>query len=118
MSTSIHPKLEMLDSVMESLIGVARETLLQTARLAHRRSGKAGEGLKPGADTPLWNELRRRIANQLGKRGEGARLARFLGVSRQRLHLMIKANSAMPDAERVLLLLAWIIARDQGKDLV
>jgi len=31
---------------------------------------------------------------------------------------MIKANSAMPDAERVLLLLAWIIARDQGKDLV
>lgn len=118
MSTSIHPKLEMLDPVMESLIGAARETLLQTVKLAQRRSGKAGVGLKPGADTPLWNELRRRVVGQLAKRGENARLARFLGVSRQRLHLMIKAQSAMPDAERVLLLLAWVIAREQGKDLV
>ncbi|MFT3866922.1 MAG: hypothetical protein QM715_00360 [Nibricoccus sp.] len=117
MSNSIHPRLEMLDSVMEALVNAARETLLQTAKLAHRRSGKAGEGLKPGVDTPLWNELRRRVTSQLVKRGEKVRLARFLGVPRQRLHLILKAQSAMPDAERSLLMLAWVIAREQGKDL-
>lgn len=102
---------------MESLIGAARETLLQTTKLAQRRPSKAGSSLKPGIDTPLWNELRRRLASQLGKRGEGARLARFLGISRQRLHLLVKAHSALPDAERTLLILAWVIAREQGKDL-
>lgn len=102
---------------MDALIIAARETGFQVAKLARERPKQAYKTLQPGHDTPLWNELRRRIANHLGKRGEQILLARFLGVSRQRLHLMIKANSACPDAERTLLLLTWVVAREQGKTL-
>lgn len=107
----------MLDTAMEALIHAARETGLHVAKFARDRPQKAYKTLKPGSETPLWNELRRRIASQLSKRGEKILLARFLGVSRQRLHLLIKAQSACPDAERTLLLLAWVVAREQGRDL-
>ncbi len=102
---------------MDSLIHAARETGLQAAKLVRNRRHKSYRALQPGPDTPLWNELRQRIARQLVKRGEQIVLARFLGISRQRLHLMIKAQAAAPDAERTLLLLAWVLAREQGKDL-
>ena len=117
MANSIHPKLELLDTAMTALIHVARETGLHVAKFARDRPKKAYRTLKPGSETPLWNELRRRVASQLNKHGEKVILARFLGVSRQRLHLMIKSHSACPDAERTLLLLAWVVAREQGRDL-
>jgi len=117
MANSLHPKLRLLDQAMDSLLLAARETGLQTVKLTRDRSRKAYRTLRPGPDTPLWNELRQRVANQLGKRGEQIRLARLLGVSRQRLHRMIKARASSPDAERTLLLLAWVIAREQGQDL-
>ena len=111
----MHPRLKVLDPVIEVLTGVARETLLRTARHAQRPPARAYCGLAPGPDTPLWNELRRRVAGQLGKRGQKALLARYLGISRQRLHLLIKERAAMPDAERTLLLLAWVVAREKGR---
>lgn len=117
MVNSIHPRLKLFDQAIDSLINAARETSLPAAKLARERHRKAYRTLQPGADTPLWNELRERVAGQLVKRGGQIVLARFLGVSRQRLHLMIKAGTAAPDAERTLLLLAWVIAREQGQDL-
>jgi len=117
MANSIHPRFELLDTAMDALLHAARETGLHVAKLARDRPQKAYRTLKPGSETPLWNELRRRTASHVSKRGEKTLLARFLGVSRQRLHLMIKANSACPDAERTLLLLAWVVSREQGRDL-
>jgi hypothetical protein len=117
MTTSIHPRLRLLDLAIDSLIDAARETGLQTAKLVRDHQKKSFRTLQPGQDTPLWNELRRRVASQLVKRGEQSILARFLGIPRQRVHLMIKAGAASPDAERTLLLLAWVIAREQGRDL-
>jgi len=117
MAFSIHPRLKLLDLAVDSLIHAARETGLQAAKLGPERQRKSYRTLKPGSDTPLWNELRQRVAKQLIKRGEKINLARFLGVSRQRLHLIISARAASPDAERTLLLLAWVIAREQGRDL-
>jgi hypothetical protein len=118
MANSIHPRLKLPDLAIDSLIHTASETGIHAAKLArdcHRR--KSFRTLQPGPDTPLWNELRQRAANQLVKRGEQSILARFLGIPRQRVHLMIKAGAASPDAERTLLLLAWVIAREQGRDL-
>ena len=117
MTNSIHPKFQLLDLAMDALMQAARETGLQVTKLAHDRPKKAYRTIQPGPDTPLWNELRRRVVSQLRKRGEKIVLARFLGVSRQRLHLMLKANGACPDAERTLLMLVWVIAREQGKNL-
>src|SRR3990172_7569012 len=73
---------------------------------------------RPGVDTPLWNNLAQAVEEQLKRRGEKARLARFLGISRQRLHLLLVAKSAYPDAERALVLQIWLQARLLGRDLV
>ncbi len=73
--------------------------------------------MRTGAATPLWNELATAVEQTLRKRGEKAKLARILGVSRQRLHLFVVAKTAFPDAERTLLLLQWLRARQQGLDL-
>ena len=64
--------------------------------------------MRPGTDTPLWNELVRRIRPHLHRRGSKAQLARLLGVPRQRLQDCLKKKSASLDAERTLLLLGWL----------
>ena len=73
-----------------------------------RRPPKRGLTLAPGIDTPLWNELVKQTLPWLKKRGSKVQLARILGVSRQRLHVCLRAKAACLDAERTLRLLAWL----------
>jgi hypothetical protein len=84
-------------------------------RRARVRSGRA---LRPGPDTPVWNELVRQAAPYLRKRGDKIRLARLLGLPRQRLHQLLVAKTACADAERTLLLLAWVQAKRAGREWV
>jgi hypothetical protein len=84
-------------------------------RIELRRSRKAGKTLRPGQKTPLWNELRSRLQPHLGKYGEQANLGRLLGLPRQRINAFVTGGGQMPDAERTLQLLAWLIAVRQGK---
>lgn len=86
-------------------------------RLRRARRTRKGETLKPGVDTPLWNELVLAVKGQLTRRGEKVRLARLLGVPRQRLYELLNRHRHLPDAERTLLLLAWLHARQHGRDL-
>ncbi len=37
------------------------------------------------------------------------RLARELGLPRQRVHEFLKSTAAMPDAERMLELMGWLV---------
>ena len=83
-----------------------------------RRTPKRGLTLQPGPDTPLWNELVRQVRPHLRKRGAKNQLARLLGVPRQRLHFCLKAERGCLDAERTLLLLAWLCARNQGREII
>ncbi|HTZ19682.1 MAG TPA: hypothetical protein VMC06_02280 [Opitutaceae bacterium] len=76
---------------------------------------RRGSALHPGPDTPLWNELAAAALKLLKEHGEKANLARYLGVSRQRVHLLLVAKAACPDAERALQLLAWVNARRAGR---
>lgn len=82
------------------------------------RGRRAGWALRPGPDTPVWNELVRHALPYLRKRGDKVRLARQLGLPRQRLHKLLVAKSACADAERTLMLLAWVQAKRQGRDWV
>jgi len=68
-------------------------------------------------DTPLWNELVRRVAPHLARRGSKAQLARQLGLPRQRLQDCLKSKHAMLDGERTLLLLTWLTAKERGREL-
>lgn len=79
------------------------------------RAAGSGKTLRPGPDTPLWNELRRELRPHLKKYGDQANLGRVLGLPRQRVHAFVTARSEMPDAERTLQLLAWLHAVRRGR---
>lgn len=118
MSKLLNPRhLDRIDPLMDALLASAAATATlaaKTYRAAKRRRGYAA--LRPGAETPLWNELARACHQQITRYGEKAKLARILGVPRQRLHLLLVAKTACPDAERTLQLLAWLSARRRGID--
>jgi hypothetical protein len=62
----------------------------------------------------MWNALSREVRLQLKVYGEKSRLGRLLGVPPQRVHEFLMAKSAMPDAERTLLLLHWLAQKRIG----
>ena len=113
-----HPRLAIIDPLVAAL-----ETTAEAAgraarkRVTDKRRKSGYEALRPGVDTPLWNELAETCSRYLNRRGEKVRLARVLGVSRQRLHLLLVSRSACPDAERTLQLLMWLRARKAGRDV-
>jgi hypothetical protein len=107
------------------LMGDLLLSLYDLAALAARtaskriRKGKRQRctSLKPGPTTPMWNELVNQALPYLTKRGSKVRLARYLGLPRQRLQVCLKAKEACFDAERTLLLLCWVTARQQGREV-
>lgn len=99
----------LVDAAVKSARAVAAKTL--------RKRGRRGQTLRPGLDTPMWNALAAAVETQLQKRGERARLARILGLPRQRLTEMLRGRRLLPDAERTLTLLVWLHARQHGADL-
>lgn len=114
----LHPRLRPYVEIIEWLTDAAAESARRTARKRNRRPPQRGLALLPGPDTPLWNELVRQAVPLLRKRGSKVHLARILGIPRQRLHVCLKAQAGCLDAERTLLLLAWLCARRQGRELV
>jgi hypothetical protein len=106
--------LDLVNFLAEAAAKSIRHRIKQAAR---KRRPRRGLTIKPGGDTPLWNELAAVVRSQLVRRGEKAKLARVLGLPRQRLHEFLLERRALPDAERTLLLLVWLQARRQGRDL-
>lgn len=100
--------------VADGLIWVARDLARAAANQLPPRVRRRGATLRPGAATPMWNALVLAATPYLRKRGEKVRLARILGVPAPRLHEYLLAKSAMPDAERTLLLLHWVAQRRAG----
>jgi hypothetical protein len=97
---------------------LARETIKASQKSYKTRTRvKRGATLRPGPSTPLWNELAKRIGQELPHYGDKAKLARILSLPRQRVHQLMMESSATPDAERTLLLLVWLQARLAGRDL-
>ncbi|MDO8542466.1 MAG: hypothetical protein Q7S40_18655 [Opitutaceae bacterium] len=100
-----HAHLELMTAPVIAVADAAYEA----ARKRRQRAQPArGATLKAGRDTPRWNQLADEIAKCLRRRGDKSKLARALGISRQRLHLLIVARTAFPDAERALQLQAWL----------
>jgi hypothetical protein len=102
------------------LLLILSEAAEQAARramraLKHRFRKRVGATLRPGPRTPLWNELVRQAQPHLRRRGSKSDLARLLGVPRQRLQDCLKAKTATLDAERTLLLVCWVAAKQQNR---
>ncbi|MDB6115499.1 MAG: hypothetical protein JWQ62_2444 [Lacunisphaera sp.] len=80
-----------------------------------RKRPQVGATLRPGVETPLWNELRAALRPHLRHYGTQVNLGRVLGLSRQQINSFVTRGKRMPDAERTLQLLAWLAATRQGR---
>ena len=99
----------------EGLSDIAAESARRIGRhLREQTRVRVGATLRPGSSTPLWNALVASLRPWLQRRGEKALLARLLGVPRQRVHDFLVGRGRMPDAERTLLMLEWLAARQRG----
>ena len=83
-----------------------------------RRTRRRGSYLtrRPGYDTPLWNVFAHMVKEELKPYGSKVRLARYLGIPKQRLQDFLKGRSRLPDAELTLRMLHWLAAKRDGKD--
>ena len=114
METPTFRETEWLFQIVDSLAGSAVELGRSNVKRMLRKPRPSGACLHPGLDTPLWNALAAAVRPYLKKRGEKAQLARLLYVHRPRVHAYFVHGSAMPDAERTLLLLQWLASRRRG----
>lgn len=105
----------------EPLIGLTELLIERVAarREATRRAARprVGASLRPDKDTPLWFALVEEIKPLLKKRGNQANLARLLGLDRQSVNAFVTSKTRMPDAERTLQILAWMLAARQKRPL-
>ena len=109
--------LELPATLGEALFKAAEHAARMAAGKLPRRPRRHGLTLQPSVNTPLWNELVRQVTPVLAKRGAKSRLARYLGLPRQRLQVCLKAKEACLDAERTLLLLSWLAARQADRSV-
>ncbi len=100
------------DAAIAAAAIAARATYDATFR--HKRGPR--RKVRPGLDTPLWNALVPELRRALLPYGSKARLARHLGIPRQRLQDYLKAGARVPDGEITLRLLHWLGEMRAGRD--
>lgn len=101
--------------VIEKLAAAMARQSAQAFRIQPNRRKRRGRTLRPGKETPLWNELRRQLRPLLRQYGTQVNLGRLLGLPRQRINAFVTGGGRMPDAERTLQLLVWLLAARGGR---
>lgn len=115
MNGPLHPRLKTVLDV-GAAVAFGAEASARAIKKAVRPRVRGGRKLAPGAGTPLWNELALALKKELGKYGDKARLARLIGVPRQRIDDYLKGNRRLPDAEQTLRLMHWLAERKAGRN--
>jgi hypothetical protein len=110
------PKQMELPAALAGILTDAAVAYLEDRRRTFRvdRRPRQGATLRPGKDTPLWNALVAEVRPHLRRHGTQVNLGRLLGLDRQTIHAYFIARTRMPDAERTLQLLTWLIAVRKG----
>ena len=89
----------------------------QRAHTALRPRRKAAYTTRrPGPESPMWNVCSGLLRRELKAFGAKTRLARYLGIPRQRLNNFLNEKSRLPDAELTLRMLHWIAETRAGRD--
>jgi hypothetical protein len=106
------PRQVELPAGLATILAEAAITYLDDRRRAFRlaRRPRQGATLRPGRETPLWNALVAEVRPHLRQHGTQVNLGRLLGLDRQTIHAYFGTRTRMPDAERALQLLTWLIA--------
>jgi hypothetical protein len=110
----IHPQLRFWLEIGGVLAEVAEAVAARASR-ALAQSG-ACRVRRPGSATPCWNACVALLRTELKGFGTKARLARSLGIPRQRLNDFLTGRTRLPDAELTLQMLAWLADKRKGDD--
>ena len=103
----------LLDPAFEAAAAAASKRIHHALRPRRKGSYKTR---RPGFATPLWNVCATMIKRELKPYGSKVRLARYLGIPKQRLQDFLNGRSRLPDAELTLRLLHWLAAKRGGRD--
>jgi len=113
----IHPTLKLWLDIGGVLANVAEVGAKRAKKALRPRRRASYKTRRPGAGTPMWNACATMLRDQLRPLGAKVRLARFLGIPKQRLNDFLKGRSRLPDAELTLQMLNWLAQMRAGRDL-
>ena len=116
MSLPIHPRMQLWLEIGGALTDAAEAGYRRTRSALRSRGRGAYRVRRPGMESPMWNVFAVLVRAELAPHGAKARLARYLGIPRQRLHDFLKGRSRLPDAELTLRLLHWLAENRAGRD--
>lgn len=113
MRTLIDP-VEVWDLSAGALDYLVNDVWVSARKRARRAKLAAAKG--PVQESFLWDAVADEAAPFLERRGEQARLARLLGVSRQAVNQYLVSRASKPDAERTLRILIWLADCRAGRE--
>lgn len=103
-----------LGEILADVAEVGAKALLKQLKPRRRGSYKTR---RPGDETLMWNACAAMLREELKPFGSKVRLARYLGIPKQRLTDYLKGRRRMPDAETILQMLNWLAQKRAGRDL-
>lgn len=119
--TPVHPSLgrwmELGLFMAEEAVKLAARNAAQVKRALRPGRRRAFATRRPGAETPMWNVCVALLRQELAPFGAKVRLARYLGIPRQRLNDFLTGRRRLPDAELTLLMLHWLAEKRAGRDV-
>ena len=113
----MHPRIKMWLELSALLFEAADAGTAKLSTSLRPRRRAAYVTRRPGPETPMWNVLIALLRTELKPLGTKARLARYLGIPKQRLNDFLTDRSRQPDAELTLRLLHWLSVMKAGRDL-
>jgi hypothetical protein len=117
MNPRIHPRIATVLEVSEICAKVAELGIKAAHHKLRPRRKASYVTRRPGAETPQWNVCVMLLKEELRPLGSKVRLARYLGIPKQRLNDFLTGHSRLPDAEITLSMLNWLSAKRAGRDL-
>ena len=115
--TPIHPTLKLWLELGGVLADAAETGAKALGKQMKPRRHGSYKTRRPGTETMMWNACAALLREELKPHGTKVRLARYLGVPKQRITDYLKGSRRMPDAETTLQMLNWLAQKRAGRDV-
>lgn len=112
-----HPRVKLWLDLGDLLFEAAESGAKQAKKALRTRRRASYAARRPGDDSPMWNICATLLREELRPLGAKVRLARYLGVPRQRINDFLTGRNRLPDAELTLQMLNWLAQKRAGRDL-
>lgn len=111
-----YPNIRIWLDLSEALAQAAAVGAVRVHKTLRRRRSGSYCARRPGRDSPMWNVCATLVRQELTAYGAKVRLARYLGIPRQRLYDYLNRRTRLPDAELTLRMLHWLSEKKQLRD--